>query len=151
MSDLPDYEDHEQPEEPRGLRKQIEEQAAKAREAEARAAAAERELAFAKAGLDLADPKMAYFVKGYDGEVAPDAIKAAAEAAGFVGQQAPEQSQVPPQELAEHQAAASLAAGGSLEPPEGNADYEAAMASARSPEEVLAVMDKFGSLRVGPQ
>jgi len=39
---------------------------------------ASRELAFVKAGIDTADPMAKYFVKGYDGEISPDAIRAAA-------------------------------------------------------------------------
>lgn len=39
---------------------------------------ATRELAFVKAGIDSADPMTKYFVKGYDGELSPDAIRAAA-------------------------------------------------------------------------
>jgi len=45
-----------------------------------------RELAFAKAGLPLDDPKMRYFVKGYDGEMEAEAIRAAAVEAGFYQQ-----------------------------------------------------------------
>lgn len=52
-----------------------------------------RELAFAKAGIDLADPKMGYFVRGYEGELDPKAIKSAAAEAGFL---APPQSQPDP-------------------------------------------------------
>lgn len=43
-----------------------------------------RELAFVKAGVPLDDPKMSYFVKGYDGELDPQAIKDAAVEAGFM-------------------------------------------------------------------
>lgn len=39
---------------------------------------ASRELAFVKAGINTADPMAKYFVKGYDGEISPDAIRAAA-------------------------------------------------------------------------
>lgn len=46
-----------------------------------------RELAFARAGISLDDPKMRYFVKGYDGEYTPEAVTAAAIEAGFVQQQ----------------------------------------------------------------
>jgi hypothetical protein len=45
---------------------------------------ATRELAFVKAGVNPADKKAAYFIKGYDGDLTPDAIKAAAEDAGFL-------------------------------------------------------------------
>jgi len=54
-----------------------------------------RELAFAKAGLDLGDPKMKYFVKGYDGEMSADAVRAAALEAGFLASQASEADQPP--------------------------------------------------------
>jgi len=146
MSDFSESDD-QYDEEPRGLRKQIEEQAAKAREAEARAAAAERELAFAKAGLDLSDPKIGYFTRGYDGDADPEKIKAAALEAGFIGSQEPANT-IPPEELAQHQAAANLAAGASATPPDENAEYQAAMAAARSKDEALALMDRYGSPRV---
>lgn len=56
-----------------------------------------RELAFAKAGIDLSDPKMRYFVKGYDGEMTADAVREAAMDAGFLQAQQPQQQteQVP--------------------------------------------------------
>lgn len=62
----------------------LEKRAKLADEAEARAAAAERSLAFAKAGIDLTDTKSNYFVKGYEGELDPEAIKAAAIKDGFL-------------------------------------------------------------------
>lgn len=46
-----------------------------------------RELAFAKAGLPMDDPKLKYFVKGYDGELSADAIREAALEAGFLASQ----------------------------------------------------------------
>ena len=46
-----------------------------------------RELAFAKAGLSLEDPKMKYFVKGYDGEMTAEAIREAALESGFLASQ----------------------------------------------------------------
>lgn len=69
--------------------RQLEKQAKAATEATARADAAERKLAFAEAGLSLADPKMAYFVKGYDGEMTAAAITEAATTAGFLGAETP--------------------------------------------------------------
>lgn len=51
-----------------------------------------RELAFAKAGIPLTDSKMNYFVKGYDGELEPEAIREAAVEAGFlIVEQAPQE------------------------------------------------------------
>jgi hypothetical protein len=52
-----------------------------------------RELAFTKAGIPMDDPKVGYFVKGYDGELDPAAIRSAAEEAGFI--QAPVQQEDP--------------------------------------------------------
>jgi hypothetical protein len=46
--------------------------------------AMKREVAFVKAGIPLDDPKVGYFVKGYDGELEPDAIRSAAIEAGFM-------------------------------------------------------------------
>jgi hypothetical protein len=46
-----------------------------------------RELAFARAGLPMSDPKMNYFIKGYDGELSAEAIRQAALDAGFLASQ----------------------------------------------------------------
>lgn len=43
-----------------------------------------RELAFTKAGIPMEDPRMGYFVKGYEGDLTPDAIRSAAVQAGFI-------------------------------------------------------------------
>lgn len=59
-------------------------------QAEAEAAKAKRELAFLKAGLDPDDPKTSYFVKGYEGEDTPEAIRKAAVEAGFLAEPSPE-------------------------------------------------------------
>lgn len=45
----------------------------------------QRELAFTKAGIDTdKDPRLTYFAKGYDGEMTAEAIRQAAETAGFL-------------------------------------------------------------------
>jgi hypothetical protein len=48
------------------------------------------EAAFTKAGIPMDDPRIGYFVKGYDGELEPTAIREAAVSAGFI--QAPPQT-----------------------------------------------------------
>lgn len=65
-----------------------------------------RELAFAKAGIPLTDAKMNYFVKGYDGDLDPEAIREAATEAGFltVEQPAPQEQTVNPEAQAVAQA-----------------------------------------------
>jgi hypothetical protein len=73
------------PDDASGNIKLLRERAKAADEAEARAAAAERRLAFAEAGIAL-DAKTQYFVKGYDGELSAEAIRAAATEAGLIGE-----------------------------------------------------------------
>ena len=55
-----------------------------AKQAEQKAQAAQRELAFVKAGIDPDDPRMSYFARGYEGELSAQAIKEAAVQAGFL-------------------------------------------------------------------
>lgn len=43
-----------------------------------------REAAFLRAGIDPTDQRLSYFVKGYEGETTPDAIRAEAIKAGFL-------------------------------------------------------------------
>lgn len=52
--------------------------------AEQATAAALRENAFLKAGINPDDPKMAYFVAGYTGEMDPEKIKETAQKDGFL-------------------------------------------------------------------
>jgi len=55
-----------------------------------------RQMAFYQAGIPQDDPRMQYFIKGYDGELEPDAIRSAATEAGFLKAQA--ETQESPQE-----------------------------------------------------
>lgn len=59
------------------MKKANEEASKNATEASKRAETAERKLAFAEAGINLADKRAAVFVKGYDGELEPEKVKAA--------------------------------------------------------------------------
>lgn len=87
--DLPDDLDQDDPSDTgaiKALRHANRTQKARLRELEeqaAEAAAAKRELMFARAGVPIDDPKLKYFVRGYDGELTPDAIKAEYAATGF--------------------------------------------------------------------
>ena len=47
---------------------------------------AKRENAFLKAGIAMDDPRMKYFVKGYEGDLTADAVRTAALEAGFIQQ-----------------------------------------------------------------
>lgn len=56
----------------------------KAKKLERELAQMQRELAFHKAGIPLNDPKMNYFIKGYEGELDAEAIRQAAIESGFL-------------------------------------------------------------------
>lgn len=58
------------------LRKESREAQKRAEALEAQLAAANRESAMARAGVDLTDPRSKYFVKAYDGDESVDAIRA---------------------------------------------------------------------------
>lgn len=135
-------------ENPRGLRRQLEAALAERREAEQRLTALERELAFAKAGLPLHEPRITYFVRGYEGPLDPEQIRKAAEEAGFLDTPQPA---VPAEEIAAHAEMSNLAAGGQTTgfhgPVHENPQYQQEIRQARTRDEVLAIMDKYGSPR----
>lgn len=105
--------------------------------------AADRDLAFLRAGIDLDDPKTYYFRKGVDPEILKDpvALKAEAMKAGILAE-APSDPN-----LEGHQAANAAAEGAEGVQPSENreAEYEAEMAQAQSRDEILAVMRKYDS------
>lgn len=90
-------------------------------ELEEKVAQLERREVFARAGIPVDDPGAKYFVKGYDGELTPEAIKAAAVEARILESQG-----ATPAEVAGHQAAQAAAAGGT--PPSIGPDYQARLA-----------------------
>lgn len=105
-------------------------------------AARDRELAFAKSGLDFNDPKLSYFIKGYEGELNPEAIRAKAEEDGFLSkQQSSQQPQTSPQEIASQQRVQNASSGAGETPPENFRDL---LAQANSIEEVMELADKHG-------
>lgn len=99
----------------------------------------EREMAFAKAKLDLDDPRIGYFVKAYDGELTSEAIRAKAEEVGFI--RAQQQEAPPSSEVQAHQrfVQASQGAGDVM-----NVKLEDAIAQAKTAEEVLELMERAG-------
>jgi hypothetical protein len=82
MSDNPDiFEDDETEPQRNPLRDQLKAKEKRLAELERElqeVSDAKRELAFVKAGIDLANPASKYFVKAYDGELDPEAIRNAA-------------------------------------------------------------------------
>jgi len=120
----------------------LEDKARRADEATQRADAAERQLAFAQAGVSLDDPKTKWFVKGYDGEVTVEDIRAAAAEAGFIGETRTRET-IPANEQAAHQRMAGAAAG--ADPTQTTLTVDD-MAKAQSPEDVLRMAGDLGML-----
>lgn len=98
-----------------------------------------RELAFTKAGINPDDPKMRYFVKGYEGELDAEAVKSAAIEAGFLEDQ---EQAAKEQELAAHERVDSASAGMAAQPP-AQGDFEAELANASNETEVMKVVAKY--------
>lgn len=84
-------------------------------------AATDRDLAFMRAGIDTTDdsPLTKMFVKGYDGEITPEAIKAAALAVGFTDSEASTVDPIVDAAAATSERIAAAAAGGVTETPAG--------------------------------
>jgi len=76
---------------PKGLRKA----ANRAKQLERELNELKRKVAFAEAGIATDDPKMRYFIKGYEGEMTAEAIKQAALEAGFLHTEQPQQQADP--------------------------------------------------------
>lgn len=106
-------------------------------------AATNRRLAFAEAGLPAA-PWRTYFDKGYEGELTAEAIKAAATEAGFLEAPKPAE-QTTPEERATHGRIADASAGAVSAPP---VDVAAEIAQAKTPEEVMAILQRNGQATV---
>ena len=128
----------------RKVEQQLKAAEAKAKELETAA----RELAFVKAGVDLNAPVAKYFVKGYDGELSADAIRAAAQEANLI-QPTPQQDKV---QEAEQQAWTRVnnasQAGEKFEPV---TDWSAKMANAKSPGELDQLMAQYNAEMAKPK
>ena len=141
MSEFDNYDSEDQIEESetrnpvRARMKQLEKETAELRKQVAEAEAAKRELAFVKAGIDPLQPMSKYFVKAYDGELDPEAIRQAAVEAQLIS---PPDSQPTPSETQAWQRTAKLAAGSqTAQPP---VDWNRRLNEARSPQEVDQIL-----------
>ena len=107
----------------------------KALEAQAKEAeGAKRELAFVKAGVDPYSAAAKYFVKGYDGELTAEAIRAAAEEASLIPSQ---KKEVVAEEQAWNRVAQASRAGETSDVP---VDYTQRLNNANSADEVMALL-----------
>jgi hypothetical protein len=102
------------------------------KEAVAAKAEAERKLAFVEAGIDLAAPGAKYFVKGYEGDLSPEAIRAAAEEASLI-----RKADTSGEQQAWGRVAQAARAGETSEPV---VDYAQKISQARSADEVMQLL-----------
>lgn len=139
MSDIDNYDSEDQMEENRNpvraRMKQLEKENAEAKRLLAEAEAAKRELAFVKAGIDLSAPVTKYFVKGYDGELSPEAIRQAAVEAQLISP--PEPSPLVEEAQAWNRTAKIAAGSQTAQPP---IDWNRRLQEARNPQEVDAIL-----------
>jgi hypothetical protein len=107
--DTDEVDESEASESPRGLRRA----ANKGKKLESENQQLKRELAFFKAGIDIDDPRMKYFTKGYEGELTADAVRQAAMEAGFLQTQSAAQN-AQNQEIASAQQRVLTASAGAI-------------------------------------
>ena len=99
----------------------------------AEAEQAKRELAFLKAGVNPENPMAKYFIKGYEGDLSTDAIRAAAQEANIIESSKPSANE----EQAWNRVNRAAGAAETSEPP---VDYVERIKQARSKDEVLHLL-----------
>jgi hypothetical protein len=129
----------------RELESRLKEAEARASDAEGKISSYERRDTFRSAGLDPDDARVRYFVKGYDGELSPEAIREEAMAAGFIGENAPpiQQLDAMPEVLRAEERIQSAGEGGD---PVSQADLDAQIKATKNPDELRALMESHGVL-----
>ena len=96
MSEFDTYDDDDTTEQEPGrnpLRaqlKRLEKENSELRKQTAQFAETQKKMAFMEAGIPLDSPMTKYFIKGYDGELTPEAIRVAAEEAQLIAPPTPQ-------------------------------------------------------------
>ena len=121
----------------RKVEQQLKASEAKAKEFEGAA----RELNFVKAGVNTSDPGAKYFVKGYDGELSPEAIRVAAQEANLIPASNGETVQASEQQAWSRVNNASRE-GEKFEP---GTDWNEKMANAKNEQEVNQLMAQYNA------
>jgi hypothetical protein len=119
--------------------KQLEQENQNLRAAAAEAAAAKRELAFTKVGIDLGSPLGKLFAKAYDGDSSVEAVQQAAAEYGLI--KPPARVDADDQEQRAWSSAAMSQASGAPAPATG--DMKDAIRNARNPQELQALIRQF--------
>jgi ribosomal protein L12E/L44/L45/RPP1/RPP2 len=129
----------------RDLEKRTKEAESQLAEAQSKLSGYERRDVFRSAGLDLEDRQVSYFVKAYDGEMDAEVIRAEAEAAGFIGPDAPAASPSPIMRNA-LDAEQRIAVAGEGGDPVSQADLNSRIAATNTEAELRALMESEGYL-----
>ena len=110
-------------------------------EAVAKLAELQRELSFRDAGVDPQSKQGQYFMRGYDGEMTVDAIRAEATELGLAGDSNPPAAQAPPVDYgAEQRIAMAADDAGPVSPPE----WSSLVAQTNNAEELAALIEAHG-------
>lgn len=127
----------ETPKDPvRARMKQLEKELQQSKQALAEAEAIKRENAFMKAGIPMDDPMAKYFVKGYDGEISAEAIRAAAQEANLI-QKAVDDAKAKSEVDAWNRISRAQRAGETSEPV---VDWNIKLNQARNEQEVMQIL-----------
>ena len=119
----------------RARMRELESEVKTLREKAAEAEKLQKELAFSKAGIPMDAPMAKYFIKGYEGEFTPEAIRKAAEEANLLQAQTPT-APVPEQQAWSRMQKASTA-GETSEP---IVDWNQRINQAKSADEVMQLL-----------
>jgi ribosomal protein L12E/L44/L45/RPP1/RPP2 len=140
MSNVHDFEDEtgdETPKDPvRARMRQLEKELKANQQALTEAEALKREYAFVKAGIPMDNPMAKYFVKGYEGEITPEAIRTAAEEARLI-QAAADNAATKSEADAWNRLSRAQRAGETSEPV---VDWNTKLNQARNQDEVMQIL-----------
>ena len=120
-------------------RRELEDRAKAGDEAVAQLAQLQRELSFRDAGVDPNTKQGQYFMRGYDGEMTADAIRAEAAELGLTGQ--PVQAQQPQVDYGAEQRIAMAADDAG---PVTNPELDTLIRQTKNPEELRELMEAHG-------
>lgn len=147
MSDVIDEFDDETSDQPhkdpvRAHLKKMEQENKLLRQQAAEFESLKRKMAFAEAGIDVNAPVAKYFIKGYEGEITPEAIRAAAEEAQIL---TPAQKEVA--DDSEKRAWERLQrAGNASESANQDLDFMTEMSRTRNQDEVMQLLAKYNQI-----
>jgi hypothetical protein len=119
---------------------QLEAEAKRAGELEAQLAGVQRQTALQAAGITLDDVKRSALEAVHQGEWTPEALQATAVSLGWMEQK----NQPTPEEQAAQARTQAAQSGGTTTPPDPEAELDARIAAAKSPEELLEIYRSSG-------